>query len=183
MLFRSRIYCAHYISNIVFTVKEDDPSGATLIGRAYVPVEEIIRGFMFEKWIDILDVDYNPIGSKIRVKLQFLSVAQDLHWSQGIKTQQFVGVPYTFFKQRKGCKVSLYQDAHVPENFLSYITLSSGMRYEPQRCWKDILDAISNAKLLIYIAGWSVYTEITLIRDPTKPKQDAPTLEIGRAHV
>ena len=134
-----RIYCAHYISNIVFTVKEDDPSGATLIGRAYVPVEEIIRGFMFEKWVDILDVDRNPIGSKIRVKLQFLSVAQDLHWSQGIKTQQFVGVPYTFFKQRKGCKVSLYQDAHVPENFLSYITLSSGMRYEPQRCWKDSL--------------------------------------------
>ncbi|XP_050268439.1 phospholipase D alpha 1-like isoform X3 [Quercus robur] len=171
-----RIYCAHYISNIVFTVKEDDPSGATLIGRAYVPVEEIIRGFMFEKWVDILDVDRNPIGSKIRVKLQFLSVAQDLHWSQGIKTQQFVGVPYTFFKQRKGCKVSLYQDAHVPENFLSYITLSSGMRYEPQRCWKDIFDAISNAKHLIYIAGWSVYTEIYLIRDPTKPKQDAPTL-------
>ncbi|XP_050268437.1 phospholipase D alpha 1-like isoform X1 [Quercus robur] len=171
-----RIYCAHYISHIIFTVKEGDPIGATLIGRAYVPVEEIIRGFMFEKWIDILDVDHNPIGSKIRVKLQFLSVAQDLHWSQGIKTQQFEGVPYTFFKQRKGCKVSLYQDAHVPENFYPWIKLSNGEYYEPQRCWMDIFDAISNARHLIYIAGWSVYTEITLIRDPRKSQQDVPTL-------
>ncbi|XP_075672021.1 phospholipase D alpha 1-like [Castanea sativa] len=171
-----RIYCAHYISHIVFTVKEDDPVGATLIGRAYVPVEEIIRGFVCEKWIDILDVDHNPIGSKIRVKLQFLSVAQDLHWSQGIKTQQFEGVPYTFFKQRKGCKVSLYQDAHVPEIFYPWINLSNGKYFEPKRCWIDIFDAISNAKHLIYIAGWSVYNEITLIRDPSKPKQDVPTL-------
>ncbi|KAF3944890.1 hypothetical protein ACB098_01G109000 [Castanea mollissima] len=171
-----RIYCAHYISHIVFTVKEDDPVGATLIGRAYVPVEEIIRGFVCEKWIDILDVDHNPIGSKIRVKLQFLSVYQDLHWSQGIKTQQFEGVPYTFFKQRKGCKVSLYQDAHVPEIFYPWINLSNGKYFEPQRCWIDIFDAISNAKHLIYIAGWSVYNEITLIRDPSKPKQDVPTL-------
>ncbi|KAK4600800.1 hypothetical protein RGQ29_010418 [Quercus rubra] len=171
-----RIYCAHYISHIVFTVKEDDPIGATLIGRAYVPVEEIIRGFMFEKSIDILDVDHNPIGSKISVKLQFLSVAQDLHWSQGIRTQQFEGVPYTFFKQRKGCRVSLYQDAHVPEIFYPWIKLSNGKYYEPQRCWMDIFDAISNAKHLIYIAGWSVYAEITLIRDPRKLQQDVPTL-------
>jgi phospholipase D1/2 len=28
------IYCAHMASNIVFTVKDDNPIGATLIGRA-----------------------------------------------------------------------------------------------------------------------------------------------------
>ncbi|CAL9059811.1 unnamed protein product [Musa banksii] len=34
----------------------------------------------------------------------------------------------------------------------------------------DIFDAISNAHHLIYMAGWSVHTEITLIRDSKRPK-------------
>ncbi|RZB62369.1 hypothetical protein D0Y65_039606 [Glycine soja] len=38
------IYCAHMASNIIFTVKDDNPIGATLIGSAYVPVEEILDG-------------------------------------------------------------------------------------------------------------------------------------------
>lgn len=33
-----------------------------------------------------------------------------------------------------------------------------------------MFDAISNAKHLIYITGWSVYTKITLIRDPNRQK-------------
>ncbi|XP_074583085.1 phospholipase D alpha 1-like [Curcuma longa] len=40
----------------------------------------------------------------------------------------------------------------------------------PGRCWEDIFDAISNAQHLIYIAGWSVYTEITLLRDLKRPR-------------
>lgn len=166
-----RIYCAHYISNVVFTVKENNPLGATLIGRAYVPVEDVIRGFIFERSIDILDEDMNPIGSKIHVKLQFLNINQDTHWSQGIRSPRFEGVPHTFFKQRQGCKVTLYQDAHVPENYLPSIALSGEKFYKPQRCWEDIFDAISNARHLIYITGWSVHTKITLIRDQARPKQ------------
>ncbi|KAJ4838131.1 hypothetical protein Tsubulata_051173, partial [Turnera subulata] len=87
----------------------------------------------------------------------------------GIKGSKFEGVPYTFFNQRQGCQVTLYQDAHVPDNFMPKISLA-GKRYEAHRCWKDIFDAIINAKHLIYITGWSVYTKITLIRDPSRPK-------------
>ena len=172
-----RIYCAHSISHIIFTVKEANPVGATLIGRAYVPVDEVSRGFVYEKWVVILDHDRNSTNSFIRVKLQFLSVSQDLHWSLGIKTPTFEGVPYTFFKQRRGCKVSLYQDAHVPSDFSPLIQLTGGNFYEPQRCWKDIFDAINNARHLIYIAGWSVYSGITLLRDPNVAKlEEVPTL-------
>ncbi|KAG6740341.1 hypothetical protein POTOM_055787 [Populus tomentosa] len=35
---------------------------------------------------------------------------------------------------------------------------------------EHIFDAISNEKHLIYITGWSVFTEITLTRDPKGPK-------------
>nr|AGW22212.1 phospholipase D alpha [Chorispora bungeana] len=166
------IYCGHMASDIIFTVKDDNPIGATLIGRAYVPVDDVINGEEVDRWVEILDNDRNPIhgGSKIHVKLQYFHVEEDRNWNKGIKSAKFPGVPYTFFSQRQGCKVSLYQDAHIPENFVPKIPLAGGKNYEPQRCWEGIFDAISNAKHMIYITGWSVYTEIALVRDSRRPK-------------
>ncbi|KAL9323182.1 hypothetical protein ACSQ67_011235 [Phaseolus vulgaris] len=166
------IYCAHEASNIIFTVKDDNPIGATLIGRAYVPVEEILHGEEIERWVEILDEHKKPIHtrSKIHVKLQYYDVSKDLNWGQGIKSPKFPGVPYTYFSQRQGCRVSLYQDAHVPDNFVPRIPLSGGHTYQPRRCWEDVFDAINHAQHLIYITGWSVYTEITLVRDSRRPK-------------
>ncbi|GMH07019.1 hypothetical protein Nepgr_008859 [Nepenthes gracilis] len=164
------LYCAHEASDIVFTIKDENPIGATLIGRGYVPVKDIINGRALDRWVDILDEQKKPIHSKIHVWLQFSNVSVDQNWSQGIGSPHFAGVPYTFFKQRQGCKVSLYQDAHVPDNFIPEFQVSGGKIYEPQRCWEDIFDAICRAKHLVYIAGWSVYTKITLVRDPQRPK-------------
>ncbi|KGN52888.1 phospholipase D alpha 1 [Cucumis sativus] len=166
------IYCAHMASNIIFTVKDDNPIGATLIGRAYLPVREIIRGDEVDKWVPILDESKKPIrgAPKIHVKLQFFDVTKDQNWGHGIKSPKFPGVPYTYFSQRRGCKVTLYQDAHVPDNFIPKIPLAGGKFYEPHRCWEDVFDAIMNAKHLIYISGWSVYTEISLVRDKRRPK-------------
>lgn len=165
------IYCAHMVSNIIFTVKYENPIGATLIGRAYLPVEEIIDGHMVDRWIDILDEDMNPIhgGSKIHVKLHFFHVTRESNWSRGIRTPGFQGVPLTFFPQRQGCQISLYPDAHFPDNRTTRDLISMGS-YEPQRCWEDMFNAINGAQHLIYITGWSVYTEITLIRDPKRQK-------------
>ncbi|CAA7013731.1 unnamed protein product [Microthlaspi erraticum] len=166
------IYCAHMAQHVIFTVKDDNPIGATLIGRAYVPVQDIFHGEEVEKWVEILDTEKKPIagGSKIHVKLQYFGVEKDQNWNRGIKSAKFPGVPYTFFSQRRGCKVSLYQDAHIPDNFVPKIPLAGGQNYEASRCWEDIFDAITNAKHLIYITGWSVYTEISLVRDSRRPK-------------
>ncbi|KAG8388278.1 hypothetical protein BUALT_Bualt02G0109000 [Buddleja alternifolia] len=166
------IYCAHSASNIIFTVKDANPIGATLIGRAHVPVDELLEGEEVDKWVEILDEDKNPIeeGSKIHVKLQYFEVARDRNWGRGIKSAKYPGVPYTFYPQRTGCRVSLYQDAHIPDNFIPKIPLSGGNHYEPHRCWEDVFDAITNAKHVIYITGWSVYTEITLVRDSRREK-------------
>ncbi|KAK1382854.1 Phospholipase D [Heracleum sosnowskyi] len=161
------IYCAHMVSTIIFTVKDGNPIGAILIGRAYLPVEAILSGYEVDRWLDILDVDRNPINSKIHVKLQFTSVTQDSNWSQGLKNPS--GVPNTYFKQRQGCRVTLYPDAHVLDDGHSLYLKSHGY-YEPQRCWENVFDAINSAKHLIYITGWSVYTDFSLIRDPRRPK-------------
>ncbi|KAK7842073.1 phospholipase d alpha 1 [Quercus suber] len=170
------IYCAHLASNVIFTIKDDNPIGATLIGRAYVPIEELLDGEEVDRWVDILDKEKNPVGSKIHVKLQYFDVAKDHNWARGIRSLKFPGVPYTFFSQRQGCRISLYQDAHVPDKFVPKIPLAGGTYYEPHRCWEDIFDAITNAKHLIYITGWSVYTEISLVRDSRRPKSGGDIL-------
>ncbi|XAR50554.1 Phospholipase D [Bertholletia excelsa] len=166
------IYCAHLASNVIFTIKDNDPIGATLIGRAYVPVQELLDGEEVDRWVEILDEDKNPIeaGSKIHVKLQYFDVIQDRNWARGIRSPKYPGVPYTFYSQRQACRVSLYQDAHVSDNFIPKIPLAGGKYYEPHRCWEDIFDAITNARHIIYITGWSVYTEISLIRDSRRQK-------------
>ncbi|XP_021298177.1 phospholipase D alpha 1 [Herrania umbratica] len=166
------IYCAHRASNVVFSVKDDNPIGATLIGRANVPVEDLLSGEEVDRWIEILDEDKNPIesGAKIHVKLQYFDVTRDHNWNRGIISRKFPGVPFTFYSQRQGCKVSLYQDAHIPDGFVPKIPLAGGKYFEPHRCWEDVFDAITNAKHVIYITGWSVYTEITLVRDSRRPK-------------
>ncbi|KAL6215107.1 hypothetical protein ACLB2K_014538 [Fragaria x ananassa] len=166
------IYSAHNISYIIFTVKADDPIGATLIGRAYIPVEDIIKGYVVDRWVEILDEEHNPIhgNSRIHVKLQFSSVIEDAHWSQGLRSPNYEGVPWTFFNQRQCCKVTLYQDSHVEDDFNPGILMANDKFHEPQRCWEDKFDAITSAKHLIYITGWSVYTEINLVRDPQRRK-------------
>jgi phospholipase D1/2 len=166
------IYCAHMASNVVISVKDANPIGATLIGRAYVPVHDLLGGEEVDKWLELLDEEKNPIhgDSKVHVKLQYFEVTTDRNWGKGIRSPKYPGVPYTYFSLRQGCRVSLYQDVHVPDNFVPKIPLAGGKFYEPHRCWEDVFDAITNAKHLIYITGWSVYTQITLIRDARRPK-------------
>uniref|UniRef100_A0A7N1A809 C2 domain-containing protein n=1 Tax=Kalanchoe fedtschenkoi TaxID=63787 RepID=A0A7N1A809_KALFE len=146
------IYCAHRATDIIFTVKDDDSFGATWIGRAYVPVQDVLDGEEVDRWVKILDKERNPFGPKIHVKLQYFDVIKDRNWAQGVCSDKYPGVPFTFFSQRKGCKVSLYQDAHATDNFIpkkKKNPLAGGQYYQPHRCWEDVFDAITNAKHLI----------------------------------
>ncbi|KAH6825402.1 phospholipase D alpha 1 [Perilla frutescens var. hirtella] len=163
------LYCAHVASHVVFTIKLDNPIGTNLIGTAQIPVHHLISGDEIDTWLPILNHHHGD--SKLHVKLHFYDVTRERCWSRGLKSPNFPGVPFTFFPQRRGCRVTLYQDAHVPDSFLPEIPLSGGKQYRPSRCWEDIFDAISDAKHLIYITGWSVYTMITLVRDVRRPKE------------
>ncbi|MED6199171.1 hypothetical protein PIB30_073368, partial [Stylosanthes scabra] len=168
-------------SNIIFVLERENYvlSGVTVIGQACIAVDEkILNGDEVDKCFDIVDENKKPIhgAPKIHIKLQFSDAERHPNWSKGIKDGNFLGVPSTFFPQRKGCKVTLYQDAHVLNDFSPKVVLDGGDTYKPQRCWEDIFEAINEAKHFIYIAGWSLYTQISLIRDPKRPKHGDITL-------
>ncbi|KAJ4830078.1 hypothetical protein Tsubulata_027404 [Turnera subulata] len=135
-----RIYCAHLTSNVVFSIKEHNPFSTKK--KEHNPFEDIGKAYM--PAVELLQGEEH---TKIHVKVQFFDAKKRHNWSKGIESPTFPSVPYTFFAQRSGCK-----------------------QYEPHRCWEDIYDAISIAKHLIYITGWSVYTKITLVRDLRRQK-------------
>lgn len=78
-----------------------------------------------------------------------------------------LSVPDSYFPLRKGCMVTLYQDAHAPENSLPPVYDYKHTAYKQRSAWKEIYNAILHAKVIIYVAGWSVDVELMMIRDET----------------
>ncbi|KAH9325861.1 hypothetical protein KI387_006039, partial [Taxus chinensis] len=159
------IYCAHSVSNVTINVKSDDTLGAHVIGRATIPLAKILPEKPIKETYDLFIEGNAKQRGKVKVKLQYTSVQRDPSWGSGIHGPNYQGVPFTFFPQRSGCKITLYQDAHMLPGFLPNIFLARGMLRQETRCWEDINNAISSAQHFIYIAGWSVHTQIRLVRD------------------
>ena len=67
------------------------------------------------------------LQGSIQLTLEFISIDKDPNWNQGVKGSGNNGaVPDVYFPMRKGCHVTLYNDAHV----VSLLTLS----VNPQQC-------------------------------------------------
>ncbi|XBI14047.1 hypothetical protein VPH35_140694 [Triticum aestivum] len=165
-----RAYCAHHAADVVISVMVEQLGLAddTVLGSAYLPALELLNSDeTIDRWFDVLGANRKKLwdGPKIHVQINFRDVAdQGLAWGGGIGIGG-AKVPHTFFSQRTGCRVTLYQDAHASEEFDPKIQLDGGGLYKPGHCWEDLYDAISNARHLVYITGWSVFPHITLVRD------------------
>ena len=76
--------------------------------------------------------------------------------------------------------MTLYQDAHVPEEMASPgIELEGGREYKRGQCWEDLCEVIVEAHHMIYVVGWSVFQKIKLIREPTRPLPRGGDLTLG----
>ncbi|KAG2640874.1 hypothetical protein PVAP13_2KG125248 [Panicum virgatum] len=148
------VQVAHSVSRVEFLVKDNDVFGAELIGVASIPVEQIAPGDMYKT------IDTNPL------------------YKDGVGDDG-VGVPNAYFPLRKGGMVTLYQDAHVPDDFRPQIEIDGGRTYEQNKCWEDICHAIIEAHHLIYIVGWSLYHPVRLVRESSKPVPNGNPLTIG----
>ena len=153
----------HFAENIEFIVYDEDSCTNEKCGTVKFKVMDILDGLKHE------DIEGYPIKSKMhrheRGRL-FLSV-------QFVPSSEIEKGPYEvdgYFSIRDNCRVSLYQDAHVPE------TTNTGSNTEeidkkdsmktliPKSCWKDVYDTITEAQQLICITGWSVWTDLKLFR-------------------
>jgi phospholipase D1/2 len=161
---------AHEAAAVNFVVKDSDVFGAELIGSVAIPSESLQSGDRVEGVYPVLEPNGKPCapGAVLRLSVQYVPVARLTMYHHGVTPgPDFPGVPNTYFPLRRGGRVTLYQDAHVPGDgsCLPEIRLGNGTTYRHGQCWHDVYDAMSQARRLIYITGWSVFHTIHLVRD------------------
>uniref|UniRef100_A0A452ZQM7 phospholipase D n=1 Tax=Aegilops tauschii subsp. strangulata TaxID=200361 RepID=A0A452ZQM7_AEGTS len=135
---------------------------------AAIPAEQLLGGDKIEGAYPLLDPNGRPCapGAVLRLSIQYTPVAHLTAYHRGVTAgPDSHGVPDAYFPLRRGMRVTLYQDAHVPEGCLPDIRLDNGLQYQHGQCWRDMYTAIIQARRLIYIAGWSVFHTIRLVRD------------------
>lgn len=167
---------AHYGAEVHFVVKDSDVVGSQIIGAVGIPVEQVILGQPIEGTYPILGANgkqCNP-GAVLSLKIQYIPMDKVPLYHGGVGGDlSYQGVPGTYFPVRKGGMVTLYQDAHVDDDLLPKLWLANGRLYKHGKCWRDIYDAICQARRLIYITGWSVYHLVQLVRDdPNVPNSN-----------
>ena len=91
----------------------------------------------------------------------------------------FFGVRNSYFPAHSSGHVTLYQEAHVPESTVQEIELEDGKVFEHANCWEDICHPILEACHLVYVAGWSAYHKVKLVREPTEPLPSGGDLSLG----
>ncbi|KAL6280243.1 hypothetical protein ACE6H2_017124 [Prunus campanulata] len=159
---------AHYSSEVHFVVKDSDVVGSQIIGAVGIPVERLVSGMKVEGTFPILNSSGKICkpGANLTLSIQYTPIENLTFYNQGVGSDpDHQGVPGTYFPLRRGGRVTLYQDAHVHDGCLPNLELDGRVQYEQGNCWQDIFDAISQARRLIYITGWSVYHKVRLVRD------------------
>ncbi|XP_073119175.1 phospholipase D delta-like isoform X2 [Henckelia pumila] len=174
---------AHPMEFLDIRVKDNDMFGADTMGKVLIPAEKIASGEVIEGWFTVTSSSGKPPkpDTALRLKMQFVPCNKNSLYNHGIAGDpSHKGIRNTYFPLRKGCSVTLYQDAHCKDDGkMPEIVLDNGLVREHARCWEDICYAISEAHHLIYIVGWSVFHKVKLIREPTKPLPRGGDLTLG----
>ncbi len=89
-----------------------------VLAAAALPMQSILVQYLF----------LIPLQGSIQITLEFISIDKDPNWNQGVKgSGNNGGVPDVYFPMRKGCHVTLYNDAHV-------VSLLPSLSVTPQQC-------------------------------------------------
>ncbi|KAL9227407.1 hypothetical protein vseg_003096 [Gypsophila vaccaria] len=159
---------AHTSSEVHFVVKDDDVVGSEIIGAVGIPSQELSAGHKIEGIFPILKSNGKnwETGASLSLSIQYSPVDKINVYQFGVGSgPKYEGVPRTYFPLRKGNKVTLYQDAHGEDSMFPEIRLDGEKEYVHGKCWRDIFNAISSARRLTYITGWSVTHLVRLVRD------------------
>ncbi|XP_028760535.1 phospholipase D delta-like [Neltuma alba] len=173
---------AHPAEKVEFIVKDDDALGAEVIGTVEIPIQKILSGNTVNDWFPINGgfSIFTKGTPELHISIQYKPFGENPSDKCGIGAgEDHPGIPNTYFPLRKGGKVTLYQDAHVPDGKLPNIPLDKGKVFQQGKCWEDICHAILEAHELIYIIGWSVYHPVKLVREPTRPLPAGGELSLG----
>eukprot|EP00123_Amoebidium_parasiticum_P009478 comp19500_c0_seq1/m.22765 comp19500_c0_seq1/g.22765 ORF comp19500_c0_seq1/g.22765 comp19500_c0_seq1/m.22765 type:complete len:830 (-) comp19500_c0_seq1:566-3055(-) len=154
--------------------KDYGPTQDDFVGCVYLPIADVATGRKIEGDFPVQkEGNKGPLGNAtLTLTVQYWSLAMMPNLMTSAE------LPFNYFKMMTGNRVTLYGDAHVHPNQLAPIPMLNGVAYHAQNCWEDLYRAIDSATMFIYIVGWSVYTQISLLRE--KPvTADGQMLTVG----
>uniref|UniRef100_J3NDD3 Uncharacterized protein n=1 Tax=Oryza brachyantha TaxID=4533 RepID=J3NDD3_ORYBR len=137
----------------------------------------VATGDPVEGWLDLHGGEHRGHGTPPptpRARLRFWDVEFDPGWDAGVRLP---GSP-VYFPERSNCRVRLYQNSPLSGEFDPWVRLVGGLWYRLARLREDLHVAIRDARQFLYVAGCSVNTAITLVRDAAWmiPEADGVTL-------
>jgi len=148
------IELCHELDSIKFMIKDSDLVKSEKIGSVTVSAEDLKKGEEIEGWFTI-DGSRKNNGS-IRLSIHFISKEDQITSYE---------VPNCVYPMRIGCSMKMYHNAHAPA-VPPYTDVKDrhGEAYKPNQLWIEITEAIEKAEKLIYICGWAVKHDLTLLR-------------------
>ncbi|KAL4310883.1 hypothetical protein GQ457_01G008940 [Hibiscus cannabinus] len=179
---RFKIPLAHPTPYIEFCVKDNDLFGADLIGTATVPAVKVLSGETISGWFPIIGSKGKPPkpDCSVHVEMRFIKCEEMSSYRYGMAANPTeFSIRNCYFPLRHGGSVTLYQDAHTHGSSMPKIELENGTEFKHESCWEDICHAILEAHHLVYIVGWSVYAQVKLVREPTRPLPNGGNLSLG----
>eukprot|EP00755_Sulcionema_specki_P030884 Sspe_Gene.95394::Locus_67698_Transcript_1_1_Confidence_1.000_Length_2476::g.95394::m.95394/K01115/PLD1_2; phospholipase D1/2 len=178
-----------------FVLKDQDLSGNEKFADCVLDIDNglgmVMEGFTFAGWLPLTSTSKS---AKPSGELYIWIKPMQREKAAVSKLEDTT----TRFPIRQGCRVTLFQSAHVgewnqklaplkvyttpargtsaerrlhAEQDLDWKTLDDSMEmprdYVRRNCWEEIAAAMLQAKAFIYVVGWSVNPETTLLRERT----------------
>lgn len=171
-----RIELANETDDIAFVLKGDVLGPDKVIGQLHFDVEDVMNnpdhpeewrllpiegGYAPQK---LPDGSYQLVNKHGRL-VKDATLNLTLKFASVQSQKQSTDLLDSYFPMREGCNVTLYQDACTPQTDLhDCIVMSDGSTYQATNAYRDIYEAIMNAKHFVYITGWSVWSNLVLVR-------------------
>jgi len=146
----------HHANTIKFSVMDREHIGAETVGHVLLSTDEVMSGEHLEGWFDLVVSNSGETQGGVHIALQLFPM-------ETLSVGKVLGESY--FQPREGCFLEMYQDADTPMlPVFEGVSDPLGEQYVPSRLWRDLYNYLNNSTKLIYITGWSVFTDISLIR-------------------
>ncbi|GBG86059.1 hypothetical protein CBR_g40960 [Chara braunii] len=142
------------------------------VGTAYIRALSVARQFKEVcGWYSLCSDEEIQSDANARILLLFkfraLQTESDVDLQPGRVLKNDNWVPplvLSYFFERKGNRVTLFQDAIVPSSFSPNITLENGTTFEQHSMFEQLCESILKARHFIYIVGWDLDRTLVLVR-------------------
>ena len=150
-----RLDVCHRIEEVVLVVYDQDSVTNAKIGMVKFKAKDLLDG------VERKQGDGYPIKSRTRSEKGRLFLSIKFISCSAIEKEPYDTDGY--FDTKQNCRMTLYQDAHVPK-CMNLENTSDMQNICLNSCWKDLYSTLVEAQNLICITGWSVWTKLKLFR-------------------